>query len=125
MYWLVLMVAALSGGCDPSDECCEDARPVTAEHHVGRYINAEYGFSVEIPAGYVAFNSPAPAPDHGIGLLVAESPRAYAYVIANYELPESAYEAGEQAATHSGAQADRPRRIRLAPIGAERAGRRY
>lgn len=48
------------------------------------YSNFVYGYSVKIPKGLVAYNAPAPAPQHGYGIVLSWEPRAYIYVDASY-----------------------------------------
>jgi hypothetical protein len=50
----------------------------------GRYVNAEYGYSVSIPPklnGYVT----APGPERGFGIVLSWTPRAFLHVEAGYD----------------------------------------
>jgi len=86
--WAVLMalampLAARANGCGrfPSAEF-EGPDRARVE---GRYANATYGYAVKAPPGRVGHVSPAPAPNHGFGVVLSWTPRAYLYVDGSYE----------------------------------------
>ena len=54
----------------------------------GRYANSQYGYAVSLPAGLVGHDAPAPAPNHGFGIVLSWTPRAYLYVNGNYEVAD-------------------------------------
>lgn len=54
----------------------------------GRYSNAQYRYSVDVPAELAAYAEPAPQPDHGFGIVLAWEPRAYLDVDAMYDTLE-------------------------------------
>ncbi len=51
-----------------------------------RYANPVYGYAVQLPAGLVGHGAPGPAPDHGFGIALSWTPRAYLYVDGSYEV---------------------------------------
>ena len=53
----------------------------------GRYVNVEYGFRVDVPAGLTGEGSIPPAPTHGFTILFAEN--SVAWIDASYEMPDS------------------------------------
>jgi hypothetical protein len=50
----------------------------------GRYVNEDYGFSVQIPKGMIGSNAPAPAPNHGFGIDLGKG--SSVWVDASYEI---------------------------------------
>ena len=64
-------------------------------HVQGRYVNAEYRYSVVLPQGLTAYAAPAPAPDHGVGIVLSWEPRSYlnvdgAYDVLDWKTPSGA-----------------------------------
>jgi hypothetical protein len=53
--------------------------------HVGRYVNAIYGYAVRIPAPLVAYTS-ATGPERGFGIVLSWTPRAFLRVDASYDV---------------------------------------
>lgn len=54
--------------------------------HIGRFYDSYWGFSVRIPEHLRAYSDPAPAPMHGINVVIADNPRAIVYLLA-YDKP--------------------------------------
>jgi hypothetical protein len=50
----------------------------------GRYVNAQYGYSTEIPAPLMAYTH-TPGPERGFGIVLSWTPRAYLRVDASYD----------------------------------------
>lgn len=75
---LLLFFPALAGGIQAP----------TGMRIVGRYTNVDYGYSVRIPDSLTAFRSTPPAPNHGFGMDLSESPRSYLWVDASYDVFE-------------------------------------
>jgi hypothetical protein len=48
------------------------------------YSNYEYAYKVRIPSGLVALSSPPPLPQHGFGIIMSQSPKAYLWVDGSY-----------------------------------------
>lgn len=46
-------------------------------HFAGQYRNRNYGFALTIPKGITGHDAPAPAPHHGLGVVLSWEPRAY------------------------------------------------
>lgn len=63
------------------------------------YGNAQYGYAVRVPAGLVGYRAAPPAPNHGFGMVLSWTPRAYLYVDGSYEVLEDDTPA-KQAARH-------------------------
>jgi hypothetical protein len=55
-------------------------RPVT-----GPFVDAPYGFAVNVPSGLTGYSSP-PDPPHGFGVVLSWQPRAYLRVDAAYDV---------------------------------------
>lgn len=51
----------------------------------GRYFNAKYGYSVEVPKGLTAYRMLAPAPQHGIAIHGAADPADEIWVNGEYD----------------------------------------
>jgi hypothetical protein len=52
--------------------------------HTGRYLNAVYGYSLQLPPGLRAYTA-AEGPERGFGVVLSWSPRAYLSVDAAYD----------------------------------------
>lgn len=52
------------------------------------YANEQYGYAVRVPAGIVGYGVPSPAPNHGFGIVLSWTPRAYLYVDGSYEVAD-------------------------------------
>lgn len=52
------------------------------------YANEQYGYAVRLPAGLVGYGVPSPAPNHGFGIVLSWTPRAYLYVDGTYEVAD-------------------------------------
>ena len=52
--------------------------------HKKRYSNYEYGYNVKIPSRLVGFSSPAPLPQHGIGIILSKTPKSYIWIDGSY-----------------------------------------
>ena len=52
--------------------------------HAGQYVNAVYGYSVNIPAAFSGYSASG-APERGFGILLSSSPRAFLRVDAAYD----------------------------------------
>jgi len=52
------------------------------------YGNAQYGYAVRLPVGLVGYGAPPPAPNHGFGIVLSWTPRAYLYVDGSYEVAD-------------------------------------
>src|SRR6266536_6692717 len=53
----------------------------------GRYVNIDYGFSVQIPDGLTGEGAPIHAPNHGFTITL--HPKSAVWVDASYEMPDS------------------------------------
>ena len=52
------------------------------------YQNWDYGYEVRIPINLFGYGSQPPAPNHGFGILISRSPKAYVWVDASYNVAE-------------------------------------
>lgn len=58
-------------------------QPKHLERHIGRFSDSYYGYSVEVPAGRVAYSDPPPLPSHGFRVwLSRRRPISSIYVLA-------------------------------------------
>jgi hypothetical protein len=64
--------------------CCATTQIHGGTPVTGRYIDVDYGFSVLIPSNVKAFRTPEPAPNHGFGINLSESPYSYLWVDGSY-----------------------------------------
>jgi hypothetical protein len=55
----------------------------------GQYSNPNYGFAVIIPEGLTGYDSPAPNPHHGFGVVLSWEPRSYIYFDGSYTMENS------------------------------------
>ena len=89
----VLLAGLVDGGfvCD-SRRFAQTVRSVQAkpDYVVVKdvYSNYDYGFSVRIPKGLIALQSPAPFPNHGFAIQLADQPSAVLSVDASYNAGE-------------------------------------
>jgi len=86
---IVLMVVQLA----IAQDVCEDF-PITdfetQTEVTGVYQNWDYGYEVRVPDNLIGYRSPAPAPNHGFGILISRSPKTYVWVDASYLVEETA-----------------------------------
>jgi hypothetical protein len=89
--WSCIAVCALgvSGAAAARGEFCGtlpaagfDQPPHQA--HIGRYLNAVYGYSVAVPTPLSAY-TPSGGPERGFGIVLSWAPRAYLGVDAGYD----------------------------------------
>ena len=52
----------------------------------GFYGNGDYSYSVNVPSGLTAYGAAAPAPNHGVGIVLSWEQRAYVFVDATYDV---------------------------------------
>ena len=50
------------------------------------YANGTYRYRIAIPAGRVAYGAAAPAPNHGVGIVLSGATRGYAWVDGSYNV---------------------------------------
>ncbi len=82
--------------------CCEDFPQVSKEEWEsypqweGYYANCSNGFAITIPKGFIGRSTPPPAPHHGFGIWLSQTPSAYIWVDGSLNSLE--WESPEQAA---------------------------
>ena len=89
--WLAACACALLAGTATATEPCGRFPSPGLEglqRVKGRYSNAQYFYSVDVPAELAAYTEPAPQPDHGFGIVLSWEPRAYLDVDAMYDTLE-------------------------------------
>jgi hypothetical protein len=59
----------------------------------GRYTNADYGYSVDVPSGLVGKRNSSPNPNHG--LAIALPPKSVVWVDASYDMPDTPQKFGD------------------------------
>jgi hypothetical protein len=67
---------------------CQEAR----QRFRGRYVNVDYGFSVEIPDGIIGEGAAIHAPNHGFKINLRS--KSAVWVNAEYEMPDSPHTFG-------------------------------
>lgn len=87
---LVALLIAQTATAQLRDDYCGDALPpgfdlAPNQGHTGRYVNHTYGYSVEIPAGQVAFTS-ASGPERGFVIALSPPLHAFLRVDASYDV---------------------------------------
>jgi hypothetical protein len=70
-----------SGSIEETEEETEDGWA----HEQGLYSNYEYGYSVIIPDGLTAYRSPAPMPQHGVGIDLFKEDEAQVWINGTYD----------------------------------------
>jgi len=88
--WIVLLVASAPGHAQSRDDYCGTAVPAVLEQQAararsGRYVNAMYGYSVDIPPGTEAFPNPGET-ERGFSILLSRAPLALLRVDASYDV---------------------------------------
>lgn len=123
----LVVQAASCGRFPPLGFGDSDAFPVEE-----RYANSQYGYAVSLPAGLVGHGAPAPAPNHGFGIVLSWTPRAYLYVDGNYEVADDETLAKQEASHREFTRQDARRvlstksaKARLGPLPALRLIARY
>jgi hypothetical protein len=71
-----------------ADSECQEA----TQTFRGRYVNVDYGFSVEIPDGLIGKGAPIHAPNHGFTIIL--NPKSAVWVDATYDMPDSPHTFG-------------------------------
>jgi len=85
--WMALLASAplaASASCSPFplDDFGTAGQPAWRQ----TYANGTYGYRVAIPPGRVAYGSPPPAPDRGVGIRLGGPPWGYAWVDGSYNV---------------------------------------
>ena len=81
-----LLLATTPTGTD--DYCGNFPEPGFDDPAMSRFVrwysNPTYHFSVRVPKGLVGHSSPPPLPQHGFGIVLSWTPRAYIYFDGSY-----------------------------------------
>lgn len=98
----------------------------------GRYRNVQYAYAATIPGGWVGHGPPSPAPEHGFGVVLSWTARAYLYADGSYEVMDdkTVEEAAARQLGYTRQEASRMRsaravKARLGPLKAVRQIARY
>ena len=83
---LLMLASGHAGAGDCGNFPAVDFRGSSNPAFTSTYLNYPYGYRVRIPRGLAAYGTPAPAPNHGAGIILSWDPRSYLFVDATYNV---------------------------------------
>src|ERR1700722_15154770 len=89
LFAAIALASLLSNLCIADDSFCGAAPAAGFDQppnvpHTGRYLNAVYGYSVNIPAPFSGYSA-STGPQRGFGIVLSWKPRAFLRIDAAYD----------------------------------------